>query len=186
MTRDNKKTILALSLSLAVLAVLAAFYFFLYKKIKDASALVAAAESKIALLEREGREFSAAATTLKDLSADIDLVEKSFLTEKTFVDFIELLEQISRKAGVEFTAETANLPASPAGGPASSGERASLSFEVRGNFQSLVNFFALLDKMPYAGIVDSAAISQRTEFGQKTTTSLAAKIHYVIFNFSKE
>src|SRR3989338_2633208 len=179
MTRDKRKIILALASSLAALAVLAALSAALYKKIKDASALIAAAESKIALLEKEGREFSAAAATLKDLSADIGLLEKSFLTEKTFVDFIELLEQISRKAGVEFTAETANIPAAP-------GERAGLSFEIKGNFQSLVNFFALLDKIPYAGIVDSAAISQRADFGQKTTTTLAAKIHYIIFNFSKE
>ena len=126
-------------------------------------------------LGKKEREFSLAESNLKDFGLEIDLLDGTFLSEGTFVDFLRLLESLAKKTGVKFSAQNARLPQSDK-------EMASLNFEITGNFRGVADFFALLDKIPYAGIVDSANISPKAE-GQKGTGAVTARINYIIFNF---
>lgn len=172
---NNKKPFLALAAGLAILVLLGAFIWFTYGKIKQSSMISADAESKIALLEKKGREFSLAESNLKDFGPELELLDGAFLSERTFVDFLRLLESLAKKTGVKFFAQNAKLPQSDK-------ETASLNFEITGNFRGVANFFALLDKIPYAGIVDGASIFPKAD-GQKTTGVITARINYIIFNF---
>lgn len=172
---NNKKPFWALGLGVAVLAVLGVLIWLTYGKIKQASSVSAEAEAKIGLLEKKEREFALAESSFKDFGKEIDLLESSFLSEGTFVDFLRLLENLAREAGVKFSAQSARLPQSEK-------EIASLNFGVTGSFRGVASFFALLDKIPYAGILENANIFPK-EQGQKRTGEITAKINYIIFNF---
>ena len=172
---NNKKSFWALAAGFAILAILGALIWFTYGKMQQVSAVSAEAEGKIALLEKKGREFSLAESNLKDFSPEIGLLDDSFLSEGAFVDFLRLLESLTKKTGVKFSAQNARLPQSDK-------ETASLNFEITGNFRGVADFFALLDKIPYAGIVEGANIFPRAE-GQKGTGAVTARINYIIFNF---
>ena len=172
---NNKKPFWALGLGLAIFTLLAFLGWFTYGKIQQASAVSAEAEGKIALLEKKEREFSLAESNLKDFGSEIGLLDDSFLSEGTFVDFLRLLEGLAKKTGVKFSAQNARLPQSEK-------ETASLNFEITGNFREVADFFALLDKIPYAGIIDNANVSSKAG-GQKGTGAITARINYIIFNF---
>lgn len=173
---NNKKPFWALAVGLAILALLGVFIWFTYGKIKQSSIISADAEGKIALLGKKEREFSLAESNLKDFGQEIELLDGAFLSEGTFVDFLRLLESLAKKTGVKFSAQNARLPQSDK-------EMASLNFEITGNFRGVADFFALLDKIPYAGIIESANISPKAD-GQKTTGVITARINYIIFNFT--
>lgn len=172
---NNKKPFLALAVEFAILALLGVLIWFTYGKIKQSSMVSAEAEGKIALLEKKEREFSLAESNLKDFGPEIDLLDGAFLSEGTFVDFLRLLESLAKKTGIKFSAQNARLPQSDK-------EIASLNFEITGNFRGVADFLALLDKIPYAGIVESANVFPKAE-GQKRTGVITARINYIIFNF---
>lgn len=173
---SNKKPILALVLAILLLAALGALMWFLYQKIVEVSAVIAGAETKIAFLEKKEREFSSAESGIRDYEKEIDFLESAFLNEGKFADFLRLLESLSKKTNVAFSAKSAKIPTAE-------GQEAALSFELLGNFSSIVNFIALLDKIPYAGFVESVSIAPKAEPGKKTSGMLTAKINYLIFNF---
>lgn len=177
---SNKKPILMFGMAILILAALVASAWFLYQKIKEASAVVAEAEGKIALLEKKGREFSLAAAGIRDYEKEIEFLESAFLNESKFVDFLKLLESLSRKANVNFSAQSARVPLSSGQGET---QEAALSFELTGSFGAVANFINMLDRAPYAGIIDSLNIVPKVEPGQKNTGMLLAKINYIIFNF---
>ena len=182
---NNKKPFLVLGAGVLVLLAQGALVWFTYQKIVLASGVAADAEQRIALLERKEREFSVADANLKDFAKEIELLDNAFLSEKTFVDLLRLLEGLAKESGVKFSAESAKIPASPSQGrPATDKEQASLTFEISGNFRQVANFFALLDKIPYSGIIDSINISPKIEGNQKRTGVITARINYVIFNFN--
>ncbi|MDP3934795.1 MAG: hypothetical protein Q8Q46_01070 [Candidatus Giovannonibacteria bacterium] len=172
---NNKKPFWALGLGLIIFVFFIFLGWFIYGKIKQSSMVSAEAEGKIALLEKKEREFSLAESNLKDFGQEINLLDGAFLSEGTFVDFLRLLESLARKTGVKFSAQNAKLPQLEK-------EIANLNFEITGNFRGVADFFALLDKIPYAGIVDNANISPKAE-GQKKTGEVTARINYIIFNF---
>ncbi|OGF62981.1 hypothetical protein A2926_04475 [Candidatus Giovannonibacteria bacterium RIFCSPLOWO2_01_FULL_44_40] len=181
---SNKKPVLMLGLMILILAALIVFTWFLYQKIKEASAVVAEAEGKIALLEKKGREFSLAESGIRDYEKEIEFLEGAFLNESRFVDFLRLLESMSREANVNFSAKSARVPLlSDQGKSASQTQEAVLSFELTGNFGAVANFIAMLDNIPYAGLIESLNIVPQAEPGQKSTGKLLAKINYIIFNF---
>ena len=105
---NNKKPFWALAAGLTILALFGALIWFTYGKIQQASAVSAEAEGKIALLEKKEREFSLAESNLKDFGLEIDLLDGTFLSEGTFVDFLRLLESLAKKTGVKFSAQNAN------------------------------------------------------------------------------
>ncbi len=172
---NNKKPFWALAVGFVILALFGILIWLTYGKIQQASAVSAEAEGKIALLEKKEREFSLAESNLKDFGPEINLLDSAFLSEGTFVDFLRLLESLAKKTGVKFSAQNAKLPQSDQ-------ETASLNFEIIGNFRGVTDFFALLDKIPYAGIVDNANISPKAA-GQKITGAITARINYILFNF---
>ncbi|KKT29534.1 hypothetical protein A3G55_01370 [Candidatus Giovannonibacteria bacterium RIFCSPLOWO2_12_FULL_44_25] len=162
---SNKKPIFVLSFAVLSLAALGVLIWMLYQKISEVSAVVAEAEAKMAFLEKSEREFSVAESGVKDYEKEINLLESAFLNESKFVDFLKLLEGMSKKSGVGFSAKSAKIPAAK-------GEEAALSFELSGDFGSVVNFIALLDKIPYSGIAESVNVAPKT-----------TRINYLIFNF---
>ena len=91
---------------------------------------------------------------------------------------------MSREANVNFSAKSARVPLlSDQGKSASQTQEAVLSFELTGNFGAVANFIAMLDNIPYAGLIESLNIVPQAEPGQKSTGKLLAKINYIIFNF---
>lgn len=175
---SNKKIVWILFWGFIIFAIFSVAGWFLYQKIIQTSALIAAAESKITTLEKEEQEFSSASSGLKDLDKEISLIDSAFISEKTFVNFIELAEKMARKAGVEFSADTALLPSTPK-------EHAVLTFDIKGGFSDTTHFLALLDRIPYSGIVDNMNILKSASLGTNKTPVLTTKIHYVIFNFTQ-
>lgn len=177
MQRSKKWFWTAFLLETLFLAAVSGFAWLTYVKISSASKIISEAEAKMAALEQKRREFSASEANIKELAEEMAVLENSFLSEESFVSIIELLESVARKTGVKFSAQNARLPASDK-------EKASLTFEITGNFRAIFNFFYLLDKIPYAGLAESATLSPKTDQGQKRTGEITAKVNYIIFNYN--
>ncbi|OHB03604.1 MAG: hypothetical protein A3B03_02690 [Candidatus Zambryskibacteria bacterium RIFCSPLOWO2_01_FULL_42_41] len=177
MQRSKKWFWAAVALETLSLAAVLGFGWLTYVKMSTASKIISEAETKIAALEQKERGFAASEANTKDLAGEITLLESSFLSEGSFVKFIELLEGAARKTGVKFSAQNARLPASAK-------EKADLTFEITGNFRAVFNFISLLDRVPYAGLVESVAFSPKIDQGQKRTGEVTAKVNYIIFNYN--
>lgn len=158
---------------LATIFILGSASLFLYWKIQNESKDLDDQLSQIAVLEKKERDFSGARQSLKDFSGEISDLQKSFLSEKEFVDFIKIIESIAQKTGVKFKAENATLPGSISG--------AGIAFAIEGDFVSVAKFFVLLDHLRYPGILATAFIAPVTD----NSKIIRATANYIIFNFIK-
>ena len=157
-------------LSVVVTLILILGCLFLYFEIKLETQNLTETLLQTSILEKKERGFSGARESLKDFSSEILTLHKSFVFENAFADFVTFLENLAHEAGVKFKAESAII-----------GDETSISFSLEGDFVSISRFFALLDHIPYSGILDSVMINSKTE----NSKILAATANYIIFNFIK-
>src|SRR3989344_1235504 len=92
----NKKSFAVLLINLLVLFILIFASWFLYINIKNTSKVIFDASSQIALLQEKEREFDESSANLKTFSRQIQDLNNAFLTASTFVDFIKLMEGLSK------------------------------------------------------------------------------------------
>ena len=179
MHQKNKTTYL-LVLSLAALLGICALAWLIYGKIGEISGVIKNAEAQIAFLEAKEKEFSKIASDIEKSKEQIDKIEAVFLNGETFVNFVELLESMSKEAGTKIKAESAKLPDGK--------EPANVVFSLEGNFSQIIRFLALLDNIPIAGIVSEIEITPRGARGEEKIPkgALSAKVGYTIFNFEQK
>ncbi len=148
--------------------------WFLVTKISAESAETAAASAHIALLQEKEREFDESSSNLTKYDAKIQRLNRVFLTESTFVEFLKTMEGLAKKAGVEFKAVNAALPTA-------ANDKAVLTFTLEGRTAELVRFFILLDHVPYSGVVGQM---QWVRQGKGSET-VKVSADYTIFNYAK-
>lgn len=170
----SKKSFYILIAGVIFLLALIFVSWLFYSKIDGESKLMSDASAQIALVQEKEREFDESSANLQKYDAEIQKLRKAFLNESSFVDFLEGIESIARKADVEFKAVSAALPTSE-------NDSAIFSFRIEGTETALVRFFALLDKVPYSGIVQGM---QWTRQG-KASDKIVVTGEYVIFNYIK-
>jgi len=173
--KSNKGKVIFYSAGvILVFTVLGALFNFLYVTVLEESAKVAEAEKEIAVLERKDREFADAVRDLAEFKEEIDGITKSFVSENTFVAYLESIESLGKLTGVFFEALSANFEVAE-------GEPAIFSFSATGNFGALVNFFALLDNLPQTGILNSVTLTLK----DPVFNIVQARADYLIFNHTK-
>ena len=172
----NRNTI-SIVIGMLVLIGVAVGVTFLYTAIAKHSVAIKEADTAIVALENKAEDLAVARKNTEDLHETITTVESSLITPETFVRFIESLETIARDAGVIFQATSAELPKSTKG-------RAVLNFELRGTYRNTVKFFVLLDRLPYAGIVEQLNMGPGNN-AREATSSLRTTGRYVLFSFSQ-
>ena len=179
MSQKNKTTYL-LVLSLAVLLGVCVLAWFIYGKIGEVSGIIKSAEAQIAFLEAKEKEFSKIASDIEKSKEQIEKIEAVFLNEETFVNFVELLESMSKEAETKIKAESARLPESK--------EPANMVFSLEGNFSQIMKFLTLLDHVPVAGIVNNIEITAKETRGDEKIPpgTLLAKLNYAILSFKKK
>lgn len=173
MWQTNKQTIILLTGGLFVLLILCVSASFLYSFINTESLSIRAAETTIAALEYKEKDLINAKNDLSAFKKENEKIERSFLTEESFVSFLKLLEEIAGKSGVKIQIDRAILPNSASG-------KAELNFMIRGNYSAIAFFFILFDQIPYAGIVDQISIMP----DGTAKNMLISRAHYIILNFS--
>src|SRR3989338_10427779 len=174
MRKFNGKTFRVVIAWIFVLGIISSAVWFLNSEINEASMAIGEASVSLALLREKEREFEESSANLKKNSLEIANLNSAFLREETFVDLLRLFEDIARSAGVKFEAQSAKVPTA-------SDDKASLSFELEGERESLVRFFILLDRIPYSGIADSINWSQQG----KEPDNIKVNTNYIIFNYVK-
>lgn len=150
MLSNNKRTAVFVGASFLVVATCAVVAWFLFGVISEESANVKDAETSIAILEKKTRDLSEAKEGLARHQDDVASIDKSFLSEERFVDFVRLVEKTARTAGVALQVSNAELPGS-AGGTMRT------SMDVTGSFENLAHFVILLDHLPYPSIIANAS-----------------------------
>lgn len=179
MSQKNKTTYW-LVFGMAILAGISALAWILYGKIEEISGIIKNADAQIQFLEAKESEFSKIASEITKSKDQIEKIEAVFLKEETFVNFVELLESMSKEAGTKIKAESAKLPDSK--------EPANVVFSLEGNFSQIMKFLALLDHMPVAGIVNNIEITAREVKSEEKISqgTLLAKVNYTIFSFEQK
>ncbi|MBI2023228.1 hypothetical protein HYT01_01535 [Candidatus Giovannonibacteria bacterium] len=169
MKSEGKKRIAAILGLIAILAgsIFAASYFF--RIIKRESSVLAEAKTKISNLEKKDREFADASRAVDENVETIELAKKAFLSDSSFVPFLEELENLAKTAGVSFEAQSADF-AAPLDKPAK------FNFVLDGRFEDIIKYLMLLDHIPQAGFVTRLSISP------KDGTRVTVSADYLIFN----
>ena len=174
MRKLNGKTLWVVIAGIFMLGIISSAVWFLNSEINETSRVISEASISLAMLREKEREFEESSANLKKFSLEIANLNKAFLSEETFVDLLRLFEDLARAAGVKFKAQSAKVPTA-------SDDKASLSFELEGEKESLVRFFILLDRIPYSGIADSINWSQQG----KEPDNIKVNANYIIFNYVK-
>ena len=173
MSKTHKKTFWYAVIMLALFLLLGGLAALLYKRIVLTSTMVKDAEGEIAVLEHKERNIGNNKKNLEELDGALVALENAFVSQQTFVQFVELIERLAQEADVVFQAQGATLPASLI-------EKANLRFNVRGNYTALVKFFILLDNIPYAGLVEEMSVAP----SGKGAEMLNASVTFTIFSFN--
>ncbi len=142
---SNKKTTRVGALLLTITVVLAGCAWFLFGVDLGESGIVKAAETAIAILEAKTRDLVEAKAGLLNHADAITSIQRSFVSEDHFVDFVRLTEALGRTAGVTLQVSNAELP--------EKGGTVHVSIEVAGTYEQIVHFVTLLDHMPYPNII---------------------------------
>lgn len=146
-------------------------YLFVYSKIKFLSTEIGSATRSIRVFNEKRKEFEIAKLNLENHGKNTKILESAFFSESTFVDLLDAFGSVGRKAGVKFEAKSANLP--------SEGNSAEISFELKGNFNSIAKFLILLDDIRYSGLVNKFSLFRENE----ESNVLRANIDYFVFNY---
>lgn len=176
----KSNTIYLLVFGAIILIGIGVFAWWIYEKIADVSGVIKSAEANIALSDAKREEFSKVTSEISKFKDQTGRVEAVFLKEEIFVNFLELLESMSKEAGTKIKMESARLP--------QANEPANVVFSLEGNFSQIIKFFILLDHMPIAGIVNNMEIYSKTaRAGEKISSDmLSAKATYTIFSFKEK
>jgi len=147
----------------------------LYRNIRIVGEEVLIAERSIASLEEQERAIIQNRKLLDASSDIIKDIESVFLSDDTFVRFIEMLERFAGISGVVLETRSAE--------PASGKEKNKtvVKFEVRGEFGAISRFFILLDESVYSGMIEDLRIAP----AGKGTNILRAQASFVIFSFTQ-
>ena len=170
-TKINSKSLFGAIIGFFVLLFFAYSYFFIFSKIKFLSGEIGFAKRSIKLLDEKRKEFEVAKSNLKNQAENLVVLESAFFSESSFVDLLNVFEGVAKRAGVKFKAKGAIFP--------ETGERAQISFELSGNFESIAKFLVLLDNIRYSGLVYKFSLS---ESGSDSPVLLAI-VDYLLFNF---
>src|SRR3989344_1920327 len=154
MMKFNGKTFWLAAAGILILGIISSAAWFFYFEINKTSKVISDASVSFALLEEKGREFAESSANLEKYSFEIANLDRAFLSEETFVDLLRLFEELARTTNVKFKAQSAKVPTG-------ADDKASLSFELEGEREPLVRFFIMLDKIPYAGLVDEFSWTQQ-------------------------
>lgn len=170
----SRRSLYILFAGIILLLSLAAGSWLFYSKINMESNIIIDASSQIALVQKKESDFDVSKANLQKYGADIQKLRNAFLSESTFVAFLQAMESLAKKAQVEFKAVNASLPTS-------SSDSAVFSFQLKGGAQELVRFFILLDQVPYSGIVLNVQWTRQGKGGDIITVTG----DYQIFNYIK-
>jgi hypothetical protein len=148
---------------------------FLYMPIRNAHESLTTAESQLKELEKKSRLVKELEQTLEKRKTDLERVASVFLTSDTVVPFLQTLENIAARTGVEL-----EIPSSAKLGDGSpSNQRSIFDLNLVGNFPNQLAFLQLLENAPY-----DVAISRL-----ETSTSLEGtqmQIHIGVLTAQKQ
>lgn len=131
-----------IALSLTVIAAGTYSYFFLKMKTYVEQTVVLNAKAD----DLEGREqrITSAATTMKNENTRIENLSLYFIKESEIVHFTEKIEALGKEAGVEELA----IKSLESGVGEKGSSTLNFSIAVRGEFQNVIKFTALLENFP--------------------------------------
>jgi hypothetical protein len=154
------KTKLILMLSLAALAVSASIYAYLY--ISFIHLKRGAEELKVMTAESKGTydELAKIKENLKDTLGTEDRLRSLFVASDAIVDFIQVLEEVMKTAGVQGGVEDVTEVTTPELDAAGKKEL-HLSLVVTGPWNSILKLESLVENIPYRSTINSASMQYK-------------------------
>ncbi len=175
MLSSNKKTSIVAFGMLVATFVCVGLTWFLFSIVSDESTRVKAAETEIAVLEAKTHDLIEAKKGLLKHADAISDINRSFISEEHFVDFVRLIEALGRTSGVTLKINNASLP--------EKGGTVRVSIEVAGGYEQITHFIILVDHIPYPSIIANISInSENAERGDR----MRALLRLDVFNYSAQ
>jgi len=144
----NKKTLIIFVAVLVLNIALAGAYLFAFNIVKIQSEKAAASTLALQAYQASGDRVAVMQRIIEDVKNDELELDRHFVTEDSVVDFIEAIESAGDVAGVDLVLS----------GLRKDGENElAFSISANGSFQSLMNFMALMENMPF--IIDAERVS---------------------------
>lgn len=143
MMADGKKFIISLLLIIGINALGIAGWWFAFSNILKDNKYIALLRGDIETSERRLDNTRSLNTLLKNIENEKEKISSVFLNQKNVVKFVEELEFLSQKTGVDFTMKAINLPAK------SESLKPSFQFQIKGSFRDLFHYLVLLEDLFY-------------------------------------
>ncbi len=169
----NKKSLIKTIIFFVVFLLCFWTFFYLYLNIRKLKIEVKNARMVIVVSEKKQKDFTLAQKNLTDYKSSIELVEKSFLSESGFANFLEILEKFALDTNVIFTEKGADFPSE-------TGKAVKMTFRFQGKPSNIHKFLFLLDNSSYLGMIGKFVLTREKEGSQL----FFADIDYLIFNYN--
>lgn len=114
-------------------------YYTLYGRIINLNREIASTTTAIQSFERKEETFASLKTIVKDTEDERAKLESYFVANDDTASFIEKVEGLAHSKGLEFTVASISAAAGTL----------NLQIEATGMWSDLMNFYTLLERMPY-------------------------------------
>jgi hypothetical protein len=151
---DNKKFITSLLLIIGINILGAAGWWFAFSNILKESKYITSVRSETEVHERHLANIRSLNTFLNNIKNEKEKISSTFLNQKNVVKFVEELEFLSQKAGVDFKMKAIDLPTKP--GP----KKPVFQFQIKCSFRDFFHYLVLLEDLFYQVQLEKVQFSE--------------------------
>ncbi len=132
----------------------AAGWWFAFSNILKESKYITSVRSEIEANERHLANIRSLNAFLKNIENEKEKVSSTFLNQKNVVKFIEELEFLSQKAGVDFKMKAIDLPTEPGS------KKPVFQFQIKCSFRDFFHYLVLLEDLFYQVQLEKVQFSE--------------------------
>lgn len=146
----TNKTNISLIISLIILLLSCGLYTYLYLSFNRTTEEVRSMHVDNAKNEAALSELHRVEQNLKNTLGTKDQLASLFVTEESVVDFIQLLESIMKRGGIDGSVDSVTE---------SAGGTLNVTLSLSGSWNSLLQFTAEVENLPYNSTIDSLRLN---------------------------
>ncbi len=169
----NKKTTILLAAVLVMNAAAMAGWFYLYSLVAERRDGVNEARREMALVEKRADESRSLKKLMDGIKQEREKINAVFLDEDSVINFIELLEKTSGKAGVSLSLNSISV----------GGKGPSFRFGLSGTFGEVYRYLGLVENMPQQIIFQKVDLRAKKNASGAPSGKWSAEVDIILTGF---
>jgi Tfp pilus assembly protein PilO len=170
MKTNNLKSFIPITIWLIACLGIFAAWLLLYSSLDDKIASINEIKSQTKASEERIKQRRDLKDVIAKLESQKQKIDSVFLNKDTLINFIELLESMSKASGVSLNKNSSSADKNPI-----------FDLSAEGNYNQVQNFLVLLENMPYKISLDD--VSMKEKIGAASSTSWVADFRVTLLSY---